>query len=456
MKPELKRQNTTRQLLTRKVPARRPALSTGTQKDCARLLNDLLVSEDIIQSIYKNISSQPAVDNIIRPCSSKQKNVSNSVSIPNSSKSSSKKSTPRIIDEELSKEFPTVSDALESPIDFANLLQRIKSVAKILRDADLEFLANDAEEAASRILKTNLVHPQVAKSSRACQTPTETRSVQSSTTCDVEVGVQYSPVHAENFEKLEQNNGTLPGSTYSLNSTTSTTIQSIRTVKNSDMTSAQSTTGGNLSSQLKSLSLTLNRQQVEYEKQRLEMNQKELAFRSNLDAMVDQLRNLVTENANLRHQLASKDAQLTSLGRLVQNVTTKLSQASSTRAPDAGDLLENPTGSTVSHVSLPHHILGSPPNLTFLRCPSRNSDLSLTPKIVPFEGLEDIDNDNITSVSAVESRRCDQTNFEGKNRSPSASSLSSLRTADMMQFRRGLAALDDQIAKLRDSLHRSG
>lgn len=43
--------------------------------------------------------------------------------------------------------------------------------------------------------------------------------------------------------------------------------------------------------------------------------------------------------------------------------------------------------------------------------------------------------------------------FERKDRSPSTSSLSSLRTADMMQFQRGLAALDDQIAKLRDSLH---
>lgn len=48
-------------------------------------------------------------------------------------KLSSKKPTPRMIDEELSKEFPAVSDDSESPIDFANLLQRIKSVAKILR-----------------------------------------------------------------------------------------------------------------------------------------------------------------------------------------------------------------------------------------------------------------------------------------------------------------------------------
>lgn len=56
MKPELKRQAATRQSLTRKVTTRRPALSTSAQKDCARLLNDLLVGEDIIQSIYKNIS----------------------------------------------------------------------------------------------------------------------------------------------------------------------------------------------------------------------------------------------------------------------------------------------------------------------------------------------------------------------------------------------------------------
>ncbi|VDK22051.1 unnamed protein product [Taenia asiatica] len=444
MRPELKRQTTTRQPLTRKATTRRPALPTSVQKDCARLLNDLLVGEDIIQSVYKNISgiyflilsnkeclkvnlmwaksSGPAqidkgITQILRTCQTLQR----SVVIIKPIMPSSKKSTPRMIDEELSKEFPAISDDSESPIDFANLLQRIKSVAKILRDADLEFLANDAEEAASRILKTNLVLPQATKSSRGCQTPAETRSVQSSTNCDVE-------------------------------------------------TSDQSTTGGNLSSQLKSLSLTLNRQQVEYEKQRLEMNQKELAFKSNLDAMVSQLRNLVTENASLRHQLASKDAQLTSLGRLVTRVTSKLSRAPSTRTLDAGDLFESSIGSTGSNASQLHHTPLSPPGLTFLQCPSRFNDISLTPRIVPFEGLEDIDNDNITSVSAMESRRCNQTilglflmfllfflkRLERKDRSPSTSSVSSLRTADMMQFQRGLAALDGQIAKLRDSLHLSG
>ncbi|KAL5960884.1 hypothetical protein TSMEX_011384 [Taenia solium] len=362
-----------------------------------------------------------------------------------------------MIGEEPPKEFPAISDDLESPIDFANLLQRIKSVAKILRDADLEFLANDAEEAASRILKTNLVLPQATKSSRGCQTPVETRSVQSSTNCDVEVGVQCSPACEDDSRRLKQANGILPGSPYSLNNTTLTTIQSIRTVKNSDITSDQSTTGGNLSSQLKSLSLTLNRQQVEYEKQRLEMNQKELAFKSNLDAMMSQLRNLVTENASLRHQLASKDAQLTSLGCLVTRVTSKLSQAPSTRTLDAGDLFESSIGSTGSNASQLHHTPLSPPGLTSLQSPSQFNDISLTPRIVPFEGLEDIDNDNITSVSAMESRRCNQTKeFERKDRSPSTSSVSSLRTADMMQFQRGLAALDGQIAKLRDSLHFSG
>ncbi|KAL5104835.1 hypothetical protein TcWFU_001415 [Taenia crassiceps] len=437
------------------VTTRRPSQFTSAKKDCARLLSDLLAGEDIIQSIYKNISDQSDVGKAIRPCSTKQRNYSNSSNLPNPSKPL-KKSTSRMIDGELSKRSSTGSDDLESPVDFANLLQRIKSVAKILRDADLEFLANDAEEAASRILKTSLVIPQATKSSRGCQTLAETRSVQSSTTCDTEVGVQYSPVR-EDSTKLEQANSTLPRSSYSLSNNTLTTIQSIETMKDSNITSDKSIAGGNLSSQLKSLSLTLGRQQVEYEKQRLEMSQKELAFKNNLDAMVSQLRNLVMENASLRHELASKDAQLTSLGRLVKRVTSRLSQTPSTRAPNAGDLLEIPVNSTGFDASRPHHTSLSPPSLTSLQCSSRFSDPSLTPRIVPFEGLEDIDNDNITSASAIESRRCERTKeFERKFCSPSTSSLSSLRTTDMTQFQRGLAALDDQIAKLRGSLHLNG
>ncbi|VDM22500.1 unnamed protein product [Hydatigera taeniaeformis] len=336
---------------------------------------------------------------------------------------------PKILNEELLEEVPTISDESESPIDFANLLKRIKSVATILRDADLEFLANDAEEAASRILKTNLVLPQVSKSSQGCQTPAETRSVQSSTACGVDIGLQCSPVYS-----LSEKNNLSP-----------------------HLGGVQSATGGTLSSHLKSLTLTLGRQQIEYEKQRLEMNQKELAFKSNLDAMVSQLRNLVAENANLRHQLASKDAQLTSLGRLVKRVTSKLSPVPFTRTPSAGDLLESPMLSTNSNTLLSHHTQLSPSSPTLLQCSSRIGDLPLTPRVVLFEGLEDIDNDNITSISAAEPRRCDSAkNIEGRDRSFSTSSLSSLRTTDMMHFQRGLASLDDQIAKIRDSLQFNG
>lgn len=58
MKPELKRLNASRKVLTRGAAPKRPLLSTSVRNDCARFLNDLIFSEDIIQCIYKNISGK--------------------------------------------------------------------------------------------------------------------------------------------------------------------------------------------------------------------------------------------------------------------------------------------------------------------------------------------------------------------------------------------------------------
>ena len=58
MKPEFKRLNATRKSLLRNVAPKRPLLSTSVRNDCARFLNDLIFSEDIIQCIYKNISGK--------------------------------------------------------------------------------------------------------------------------------------------------------------------------------------------------------------------------------------------------------------------------------------------------------------------------------------------------------------------------------------------------------------
>ena len=63
---------------------------------------------------------------------------------------------------------------------------------------------------------------------------------------------------------------------------------------------------------------------------------------------MSQLRNLMTENADLRHQLSNKDAQLASLGHLMKTVTTKLSQTPTPPTSKSGDTFPNPVSSMES------------------------------------------------------------------------------------------------------------
>ncbi|VDD81315.1 unnamed protein product [Mesocestoides corti] len=305
------------------------------------------------------------------------------------------------------------------------LLQRIKSVAILLRDADLENLARDAEETAARILKN------VDRGG-------------SSTT-----GMYLT-------EDLLTDSPGLVGTAFSTSTPSLHTLNSNRDedgkrgpqIKNIQ-TEAIKAPRHDLEAQLRDIQVKLCRQRAEFEQKRLEMKRKELAYTSNLDAMVEQLKVIVTENASLKQQIEQKDAQIASLGYQVQTVLTKLSQTS---CQELYSSLHAGLGTcVVRNTPLPESVTPQP-HVPALRQPqTQGADVTLTPNVALFEGLDD---DDVTSISSVKPRRHPPTELTGQKGSPSSmTSTSSLKTIDMLQFRKGLAALDDQIAKLRLSLN---